>query len=162
MNKSISSFEWKNPTHLIIKEDASPEIANYLARDGKKKVLLVMGQGSVKKYGIYDKVVAALASKGIQHIDFEGVRANPEIKTVCKAIDVARENNVDAILPLGGGSVYDSCKAIAVGATFDKSIAAAKVWECYEGTREVMAALPIYGVLTISATATEMNDGNVV
>lgn len=58
----------------------------------------------------------------------QGVRANPEIKTVCKAIDVCRDNNIQAILAIGGGSVIDSAKAIAVGATFDKVVPATSIW----------------------------------
>lgn len=159
---SIKNFEWYNPTKLIIKEDASPEIADYISKDGHKSVLLAYGQASVKKIGLYDKVVSALKAKNIAIYELSGIRANPEIKTVMKGIDICREHKVEAILPLGGGSVYDSCKAIAVGATYPADTPSSAIWECYEGTRQVTAALPIYGVLTISATGSEMNNGGVV
>ncbi|CAL6081355.1 Alcohol_dehydrogenase [Hexamita inflata] len=159
---SIENFQWYNPTKLIVKHDASAEIADHIAADGIKSVLLVYGQNSVKKIGLYDKVVAALKAKGIQIFELSGIRANPEIKTVVKGIDICRANSIQAVLPLGGGSTYDSCKAIAVGALFDESVKSSQIWECYEGSRPVTKALPIYGVLTISATGSEMNDGGVV
>ncbi|CAL5997721.1 Alcohol_dehydrogenase [Hexamita inflata] len=159
---SIENFQWYNPTKLIVKHDASAEIADHIAADGIKSVLLVYGQNSVKKMGLYDQVVAALKAKGIQIFELSGIRANPEIKTVVKGIEICRAHSIQAVLPLGGGSTYDSCKAIAVGALFDESVKSSQIWECYEGSRPVTKALPIYGVLTISATGSEMNDGGVV
>ncbi|CAL5999034.1 Alcohol_dehydrogenase [Hexamita inflata] len=159
---SISNFSFYNPTKLIVKHDAAPEIADYIANDGIKSVLLVYGQGSVKRIGVYDKVVAALKSKNIVIHELSGVRANPEIHTVIKGIDICRQNNIQAVLPLGGGSTFDSSKAIAVGACFDHEIRSEQIWECYENKRIATKALPIYGVLTISATGSEMNNGGVL
>ncbi|CAL6057894.1 Alcohol_dehydrogenase [Hexamita inflata] len=79
-----------------------------------------------------------------------------------KGIDICRQNNIQAVLPLGGGSTFDSSKAIAVGACFDPEIRSEQIWECYENKRIATKALPIYGVLTISATGSEMNNGGVV
>ncbi|CAL5997733.1 Alcohol_dehydrogenase [Hexamita inflata] len=130
---SIENFQWYNPTKLIVKHDASAEIADHIAADGIKSVLLVYGQNSVKKMGLYDQVVAALKAKGIQIFELSGIRANPEIKTVVKGIEICRAHSIQAVLPLGGGSTYDSCKAIAVGALFDESVKSSQIWECYSG-----------------------------
>lgn len=75
---------------------------------------------------------------------------------------MCRQNKIEAVLPIGGGSCYDSAKAIAVGATFPEDVPSSAIWECYEGTRIPEAAIPLYGVLTISATGSEMNNGGVV
>jgi len=91
---SITNFEFYNPTKLVIKADASPEIADYIAKDGIKSVLLIYGQGSVKKSGLLDKVLAALKAKNIAVTEFPGIRANPEIKQVVQAIDVCRQNKL--------------------------------------------------------------------
>ncbi|CAL6079890.1 Alcohol_dehydrogenase [Hexamita inflata] len=159
---SITNFQFYNPTKLVVKHDAAPEIADYIAADNIKSVLLVYGQGSVKRIGVYDKVVEALKYKNITIYELPGVRANPELQTVIKGIDICRCHKIEAVLPLGGGSTYDSCKAIAVGACFSDDIKSEQIWECYENKRIAEKALPIYGVLTISATGSEMNNGGVV
>lgn len=87
---SIHNFMWYNPTRMIIKEDGSAEIADYIAKDKHKKILLVYGQNSVVKIGLYDKIVSALKAKGIEYIELQGIRANPDLKTVIKGIDMCR------------------------------------------------------------------------
>ena len=159
---SIKAFEWYNPTKLIVKADAAPEIADHIAKDGHKSVLLAYGQQAIKKIGLYDKIVAALKKHDIAIFELPGIRANPEIKKVVEGVEICRKNKIECVLAVGGGSTYDSCKAIIVGAKFPDDVPSSKIWECYEGTRPVEAAIPLYGVLTISATGTEMNDGGVV
>ena len=159
---SIKNFMWYNSTKLIIKEDASAEIVDYIANDGIKSVLLVYGQNSIKKNGIYDAVMKKFNEKKIQVFELPGIRANPEIKTVIKGIDICREHKIQAVVPIGGGSCFDSAKGICVGATFPADVESKAIWECYESTRGVTNAIPIYGVLTISATASEMDNCGVV
>ncbi|CAL5999006.1 Alcohol_dehydrogenase [Hexamita inflata] len=159
---SIQAFEWYNPTKLVVKHDSAHEIADYLSADKVKSVLLVFGQTSAKKIGVYDQVVNALKAKNITIYELPGVRANPEIKTVVEGINLCRKYAIEAVLPMGGGSTYDTAKGISVGALFPAEIKSEQIWECYEGTRPVTKALPIYGVLTISATGSEMNNGGVV
>ncbi|CAL6083004.1 Alcohol_dehydrogenase [Hexamita inflata] len=159
---SISNFQFYNPTKLIVKHDAAPEIADHLFNDKIKSVLLVYGQGSVKRIGLYDKVISALKQKNITVFELPGIRANPEIKTVIRGIDICRQHKIEAVLPMGGGSTYDSSKAIAVGACFEEDVKSEQIWECYEQKRIATKALPIYGILTISATGSEMNNGGVV
>ena len=91
---SIKDFSWDNPTKVIVKENGSPEIAKYLADDGIKSVLLVYGQASVKKIGVYDAVTKALKEKNITYYDLPGVRANPELSKVIEGIDLARKHKV--------------------------------------------------------------------
>jgi len=158
---SIENFQWYNPVHLIVKKDGSPEIAEYMSRDGIKSALMVYGKASIKKNGLYDKIVAALKKHGIQIYELPGIRANPEINDVIKGVDLCRQHKIQAVLPVGGGSCYDSAKAIAVGAKLPMDTPSSAVWEYYEGKRKATEAIPIYGVLTISATGSEMNDGGV-
>eukprot|EP00703_Trepomonas_sp_PC1_P004102 JAP92504.1 Alcohol dehydrogenase [Trepomonas sp. PC1] len=159
---TIENFEWYNPTKLIVKADAGPEIADYISKDGHTSVLLAYGQQAIKKIGLYDKIVAALRKHNITIYELPGIRANPEIKKVVEGINICRQHNIECVLAVGGGSTYDSCKAIIAGAKFPVDVSADKIWECFEGTRKIEAALPLYGVLTISATGTEMNYGGVV
>ena len=111
---------------------------------------------------MYDKIVAELQKNNIKIFELPGIRANPEIKKVIEGIDICRANNIECVLAVGGGSTYDSCKAIIAGAKFPADVSSDKIWECFEGARKIEAALPLYGVLTISATGTEMNYGGVV
>ena len=159
---SIKDSMWWNRTKLIVKEDGSPDIANHIAEAGHKVVLLAYGMGSVKKIGVYDKVLSALKAKGITVHELSGIRANPELSSVIEGIDICRKNKIEAILPLGGGSVIDCCKGIAVGATFPPDVPSSAICECYHFTRPIEKALPLYCVLTISATASEMDGGTVV
>ncbi|CAL5980593.1 Alcohol_dehydrogenase [Hexamita inflata] len=158
---SIQAFQWYNPTKLVVKHDASSEIANYLASDQIQSVLLIFGKESAKKIGVYDQVVSALKAKNIIIYELGGVRANPEIQIVCQGIDICRQNQIQAVLPLGGGSTFDTAKGIACGALLPEEFKSERAWDIYEGKVKITKALPIYGVLTISATGSEMNSGAV-
>ncbi|CAL6014832.1 Alcohol_dehydrogenase [Hexamita inflata] len=159
---SIQAFQWFNPTKLIVKHDASHEIADYIAADQIQSVLLVSGKGSVKKIGVYDQVVNALKAKRIIIYELSGVRANPEIKTVIQGIGICRKHSIQAVVPIGGGSSFDTAKGIACGAALsEQDLKSENAWEIYEGKVQITKALPIYGVLTISATGSEMNIGAV-
>ncbi|KAH0570289.1 alcohol dehydrogenase [Spironucleus salmonicida] len=158
----MQDVTFHNPTKLIIKKDGSVDIVNFLVQDNIKSVLLLTGKTAVKKIGLFDKITAALKAQNIKFFECCEVRANPEIKLVISQVEFCRKNNVQAILCVGGGSCYDSAKAIAAGAKLPDDVPASKVWEFYEGTRVPTGALPIYGVLTISATASEHNNGGVV
>jgi alcohol dehydrogenase YqhD (iron-dependent ADH family) len=126
-------------------------------RDKIKKVLLLAGGGSIKKNGVYEKVVRSLIENSIEKVEVWGVRPNPVLSKVREAIEVARNEKVEAILAVGGGSVIDSAKAVAAGVLYDGD-----VWDFYEWKATPKAALPLYTILTLSATGTEMNGGTVV
>ncbi|CAL6056395.1 Alcohol_dehydrogenase [Hexamita inflata] len=130
---SIQAFQWYNPTKLVVKHDASPEIANYLASDQIQSVLLIFGKESAKKIGVYDQVVSALKAKNIIIYELGGVRANPEIQIVCQGIDICRQNQIQAVLPLGGGSTFDTANGIACGALLPEEFKSERAWDIYEG-----------------------------
>ncbi|GIQ87468.1 hypothetical protein KIPB_009513, partial [Kipferlia bialata] len=115
--------------------------------------------GSVFKNGVYTTVTQSLKENGIKFHLVSGVRANPEFGKVCQAITEAKEHGCNGVLAVGGGSVLDSCKAVAAGMCLDK---AEDVWQCYEFKHIVTEALPLFCVLTISATGSEVNGGTVL
>ncbi|MDR1740940.1 MAG: iron-containing alcohol dehydrogenase [Synergistaceae bacterium] len=149
----MRDFTWHNPTTVIFGRDTVPLIADHLAAAGVKRVLLLYGGGAVFKNGAYSKVVEALGGKGIEYVELGGVKSNPTVEKVREGVARAVANPpVDAIVPVGGGSVFDSAKAIALGARY-----AGDVWDLFEG-KQPAGALPIFGVLTVSATSSEVND----
>ncbi|MEZ0322731.1 MAG: iron-containing alcohol dehydrogenase, partial [Hydrogenothermaceae bacterium] len=123
-----------------------------LKSDGIKKVLFVYGQSSIKKTGLYDDIVKSLTESSIEFVEHPGVKPNPVLSHTREGIEKAKKYNVDAILSVGGGSVLDEGKAIAVGAVSDVD-----VWEYFLGNKEITKALPNYTVLTLAATGSEMN-----
>lgn len=111
--------------------------------------MLVAGQGSIKKNGLYEKI------QGIADVQLWDVQPNPTLSKVKEGIALAKQHTVDAILAVGGGSVIDTAKAIAVGMYTEE------VWEYFTKTKPIQQALPLYVILTLSATGSEMN-GNAV
>ncbi|MDR2176296.1 MAG: iron-containing alcohol dehydrogenase, partial [Synergistaceae bacterium] len=135
-----------------------PQIADQLGAIGAKNILLVYGGKAIFKNGVYTQVTDALTEKGIAFPELGGVRSNPTIDKVREGVARVKADKVDAIVPVGGGSVFDTAKAIAAGAFYGKD-----VWDLFEGkTAELKKALPIFGVLTASATASEVNSISVV
>ena len=122
-----------------------------------KKVLLVYGGGSIKKSGLYDRVVKFIADAGLEVFELSGVEPNPEIGTVRRGVKIAKEKGVDVVLAVGGGSVIDCAKWIAGGAKVEFD-----AWEFYSKNAPVLSALPIISVLTLSATGSEMDSCGVV
>jgi len=121
------------------------------------KILLVIGSGSVKKFGIYDAVKNELAEANIEIFELEGVKPNPSIDLVYQGIDVCRKNNINFILALGGGSVIDTAKGIAVGVPYKKD-----VWELYVDETKITEALSTGAILTLAATGSESNRNSVI
>ncbi|MCD6104181.1 MAG: iron-containing alcohol dehydrogenase [Thermosipho sp. (in: Bacteria)] len=153
----MENFVFYNSTKLVFGKNTVEQIGEYLKKDKIKKVLLLAGGGSIKKNGVYEKVVRSLIENSIEKVEVWGVRANPVVSKVREAIDVARKEKVDAILAVGGGSVIDSGKAVAAGVMYEGD-----VWDFYQGKATPKDALPLYTILTLSATGTEMNGGTVV
>lgn len=153
----MNNFTFHNPTKIIFGKDTIRELGPNLAKDGHKKVLLHYGQSSIFKNGVYDAVIKSLEEEGIIYLELGGVLPNPRLSKVKEGIDICKKEEIHAILPLGGGSVYDSAKAMAAGALYEGD-----VWDFYEKTSFPKEALPLYGVLTLSATGSEMNSGCVV
>jgi len=153
----MQAFTFYNPTQLDVGAGKEQRIGEVLAAHGVRKVLLAYGSERIRRDGLYDTVTASLGAQGIAFVAFGGIVSNPVISTVREAIAVARREGVDAVLAVGGGSVLDSAKAIAAGVKHDGD-----VWDLFIGKAPITAALPIFDILTLAATGSEMNPGAVV
>jgi len=152
----MKNFCFHNPTKIIFGKDTAGQLGEEAAAFGNT-VLLVYGMGSIKKSGLYDTAVNSLRQAGLQVAEHSGVRSNPVLSHVRQGILIAREQSVDAIVAVGGGSVIDSAKAIAAGAP-----AGHDVWQFFKGKKGIKSALPLLCVPTIAAAGSEMNGGMVV
>ena len=153
----MRDFVFHNPTKIVFGKGKVKQIGEEIKSFGIKKVLLLYGRGSIKKNGVYDDVTNSLNENGIDWIEVSGVKPNPVLSKVHEAIAVARKENVEAILAVGGGSVIDSAKTVAAGFYYEGDI-----WDAFIGKYKVEKSLPIFVVLTISATGSEMNGGAVI
>lgn len=149
-------FQYRNPTEIFFGQGQIKQLPAQVEWLGQK-VLLVYGGGSIKKSGLYDQVVSLLSQEQVELFELAGVEPNPRLSTVYKGIELCKANHIDWVLAVGGGSVIDAAKAVAVGAKYDGD-----VWDFYE--RKLMAehALPLGVILTLAATGSEMNRGSVV
>lgn len=114
----LGNFVYANPTKLFFGDEAQKNLAKALMPFGKK-VLLTYGGGSIKRNGVYDDVISALKSAGKEVVELPGVMPNPTVEKLNEGIKVARENNVDFILAVGGGSTIDYAKAVSVSAWYN-------------------------------------------
>lgn len=152
----MNSFYYHNPTKLVFGRDSVDEL-NTLMSDSHKRVLLHYGGGSIKKSGLYDKVIGILKNKGIEIYELPGVEPNPKLSLVRSGIELCRRNEITFILAVGGGSVIDSAKAIAAGVLYHGDI-----WECFTGKGNFHKALPVGVILTIPASGSEMSPDAIV
>ncbi|MFB6363530.1 iron-containing alcohol dehydrogenase [Paenibacillus elgii] len=152
----MNSFDFHNPTKILFGAGKLEQLGEQVAACGSKTVLLVYGGGSIKKTGLYDRVLTQLANAGVRTVELPGVEPNPRVTTVRKGIELCRSEGVDLILAVGGGSVIDAAKAVAVGVPYEGD-----VWDFLMRKAKITAALPLGTVLTLSATGSEMN-GNAV
>ena len=152
----MENFVYQNTTKIIFGKNTIPQVGSECAAIGKK-VLLLFGKGSIKRNGVYDQVVASLQKAGIAWVELGGVKANPLLSHAHEGIELARREQVDLVLAVGGGSVIDEAKAICAGVMADHD-----VWDFYMRKAPVTKALPLIAVLTMSATGTEMNGGTVI
>ena len=152
----MDKFVFQSPTKIVFGKDAEMEVGKEVRALGKK-VLLHYGGGSVKKYGLYDRVVESLKDAGVDFVELGGVQPNPRLSLVKEGIELCRKNDIDFILAVGGGSVIDSSKAIAVGTPYDGD-----VWDFYSGKAEIKEVLPVGVVLTIPAAGSEASDSSVI
>ncbi|PFG14522.1 iron-containing alcohol dehydrogenase [Bacillus sp. es.036] len=152
----MNNFTFQNPTKLIFGKGQLEALKTEVPQYGKK-VLVVYGGGSIKKNGVYDSVMNTLNEIGAEVFELSGVEPNPRLTTVHKGVDICKENNIDFILAVGGGSVIDCTKAISAGAKYDGD-----VWDFVTKKAFPEAALPFGTVLTLAATGSEMNPGSVI
>ena len=153
----MQNFVFHNPTKIIFGRDTIGRIGGETAAGGCRRVLLVYGSGSIKRNGIYDTVTASLAEAGLEVVEHPGVRSNPVLSHVRAGIELAKREQVDGVVAVGGGSVLDSAKAICAGALVEHD-----VWQFFKGKKPIRAALPLFTVLTLAASGSEMNGGMVV
>ena len=152
---NMENFEYCNPTRLIFGKDVVNKLAEVMRPLGKR-VLLAYGGGSIKRSGLYDKVLSLL--KDFEIFELSGIEPNPKYNpSVLNGVLICKENNIDVILSVGGGSVLDCCKAIAGGAKHDGD-----TWELIIGKAETKAALPIVDIMTLAATGSEYDWGGVI
>ncbi|WP_339166895.1 iron-containing alcohol dehydrogenase [Paenibacillus sp. FSL R5-0341] len=152
----MRSFQFYNPTRLIFGKGQLEALKTEVPKYGKR-VLLVYGGGSIKRSGLYDQVIGLLKEAGAEVTELAGVEPNPRLSTVHKGVDLCKTNNIDLILAVGGGSVLDCSKAIAVGAKYDGDM-----WDFAQRKAVAQDALPLGTVLTMAATGSEMNSGSVI
>ena len=153
----MTSFMYYVPTKVYFGTDAESHIGEALTAMGVKKVLLHYGGGSIKKAGLYDKVTEQLKGAGIEWVDFGGVEPNPKLSMVRAGIALCKKEGVDFLLGVGGGSVSDSCKGIALGLALD-----ADPWEAVMKNLVPEKQFPMGLVLTIAAAGSEMSNSCVI
>lgn len=149
----MNNFTFQNPTKLIFGKGSIAQLASEISKD--KKVLLTFGGGSVKTNGVYDQVVAAL--KECQLVEFWGIEPNPKVETLRKAIELGKNEKVDFILAVGGGSTLDGTKLIAAAIPYEGD-----AWELVLNPKLITSAIPFASVMTLPATGSEMNAGAVI
>ncbi len=150
------NFEYNIPTRVYFGRGEVASLEQEL-KTKYKKVLIVTGSGSVKSNGIFDQVLAQVKKAGLGYNELSGIQPNPRLKSVYEGIQICRDNNIDLILGVGGGSVIDASKAIATGAEYDGDC-----WDFFINKASPERALDIGCVLTLAATGTEMNGNSVI
>lgn len=151
------AFNYYNPTEIIFGRGRHEEVGEQIRKRGGKKVLFHYGGGSIKRSDLYEQICHSLEEAGLSFVELGGVRPNPRVSLVREGIRLCREENVDYVLAVGGGSVIDSAKAISAGMFY-----AGDVWDFYLRKAEVQRALPIGVVLTIPAAGSETGGGSVI
>ena len=153
----MQDFIFQNKTKVYFGKDQIKHLGEEVSRFGKR-VLLVYGGGSIKKTGLYDKVMDELNNVGMTVFELAGVEPNPHHTTVNKGAAICKKESVDVLLAVGGGSTIDATKGIAAAAKYDGD----DVWDLVTGKAAVTESLPIVTVLTLAATGSEMDGGCVI
>lgn len=156
----LGNFIYSNPTKLYFGDKAQKNLAEALKPFGKT-VMLTYGGGSIKKNGIYDDVIAALAAAGKSVVELPGVMPNPTVEKLLEGVKVAREHDVDLILAVGGGSTIDYAKGVSVAAGYDGD-AWEHFWVKQADPEPGARIIPVGAVLTMAGTGSEMNGGSVI
>ena len=152
----MNNFTFYSPTMFAFGQGEASRVGALVRQFGGSKVLLVAGGGSVKKNGAYDAVAASLKEAGLSWCELWGVQANPRSGKVYEGIDLARTEGVDFLLAIGGGSVIDTAKAIAIGVPYDGDF-----WDFFSG-KVPEQALPVGTVLTIAASGSEGSPDSII
>ncbi len=150
------NFDFQNSTKIIFGKDAEQRVGKETITYGKR-VLLHYGGGNIKKTGLYDRIITSLKDAGVEVFELPGVKPNPRLSLVREGISICKEQRIDLVLAVGGGSVIDSAKAIALGTVYDGD-----VWNLYTGEDVPERSLPVAVVLTIPAAGSESSIGSVI
>ena len=161
----MNNFQYYNPVRIVFGEGQIKKLAELVPTDAR--VLITYGGGSAQRTGTLDEVKMALLANGQREIfEFGGIEANPEFTTLLKAADMVNEHDIDFLLAVGGGSVIDGSKFVALISSFteeDGMVSREKAWEALiSGCRKIDSAVDLGAVLTIPATGSEMNSGGVI
>jgi hypothetical protein len=152
----MNNFDYENRTRIIFGKDKQKMIGQ-LIKPYADKILFHYGGESIKKSGLYDEVVKSLSDAGVEVIELGGVKPNPRLSMVYEGIRLCRENGIRFILAVGGGSVIDSGKAIALGVPY-----AGDVWDYYLTKKQPDQVLDLAAILTLPATGSESSDSSVI
>lgn len=152
----MNNFVYDIPTRVYFGENQLGNLGTELSRYGKR-VLLCYGGGSIKKTGLYDKVVAEIKNAGLDLFELSGIDPNPRVSSVNAGADICKKENIDVLLAVGGGSVIDCTKYIGAATYYDGD-----AWDILLQKAPVEKCLPVISVLTIAATGSEMDAGGVI
>ena len=153
----MKNFVFQNKTKIYFGKGQIVNLRKEITKFGKK-ALLVYGGGSIKKTGVYDEVVNELKEAGVEFLELSGVEPNPRHTTVNKGAKICKDNGIDVILAVGGGSVIDCAKCIAAAAKYEGDDS----WDLVSSKATVTSTLPLISIPTIAATGSEMNGGCVI
>ena len=153
----MENFVFYSPTEFVFGRDTQSQTGELVKHYGGRRVLVVYGGGSVVRSGLLDTVKASLDAEGITYCELSGIRPNPTDDRVYEGIEIARKEGVDFILAVGGGSVIDTAKGIAIGVPYDGDF-----WDFYSKKGVPTAALPVGVVLTIPAAGSEGSGNSVI
>lgn len=152
----MNSFVYDIPVKVYFGENQLCHLGEELSKYGKR-VLLTYGGGSIKKIGLYDAVMDEIKKAGLEVFELSGIEPNPRVDSVRRGAQICKDEKIDVLLAVGGGSTIDATKWMAAGACVDFD-----PWEFFSRWAPVEKALPIVTVLTLSATGSEMDAGGVI
>lgn len=152
----MENFLYSIPTKIYFGKGQIKNLATIIKEYGNK-VLIAYGGGSIKKIGLYDEMVKNFKDNEISYVEISGIEPNPKIETVRRGIEICKDNNVEVVLAVGGGSSIDCAKVIAAGVKYDGDS-----WDLVTNPEKIQEVLPIITVLTLSATGSEMNKNAVI
>ncbi|MGC8777812.1 MAG: iron-containing alcohol dehydrogenase, partial [Candidatus Caldatribacteriaceae bacterium] len=152
----MKNFEFQNPTKVFFGQGETDRVGEICASLGKK-VLFVYGGGSIKKNGLYDRVMKRLTEKNLEVFEVSKIQPNPRIDKVREGVKLCKEKGIEVVLAVGGGSVLDTAKIIAAGAVYHGD-----PWDFFIDKAPVTGRIKLVTVLTLSATGSEMNHNAVI
>lgn len=153
----MENFTFCSPTNFVFGKGTEEKVGELCSKYGAKKILIVYGGGSVVRSGLLDRVKDSLTKAGLVYTELGGVKPNPEDDKVREGIKMVREEGIDFLLPVGGGSTIDTAKGIACGALYDGDF-----WDFYVGKSVIQKAMPLGVVLTIPAAGSEGSGNSVI